>query len=132
MHFKGQGYLDNQQFSNCSATCSLFLFLILIASTTLETGSMQVSAWNFEFNMIDFDLPWSNEINCHSFLRKQFGGSWREVSITFVTLFVQLTISWASVDCQYTFSGYCLHEILLGPYYTIFVVHSVLRQDGIT
>ena len=46
VHFKGQGYLESQQFANCSATCSLVLSLIWTASTMFDTGSMDVKARN--------------------------------------------------------------------------------------
>ena len=64
MHLRGRGYLDSQQFSNCSATCSLVLFLILMASTTLETGSMQVSARNFKLSEISHQEVTPKPSNC--------------------------------------------------------------------
>ena len=46
MHLRGLGYLESQQFANCSAICSLVLSLICIASTMFETGSMHVRVLN--------------------------------------------------------------------------------------
>ena len=126
MHLNSLGYLESQQFANCSATCLLVLSLICMASTMFDNGSMHVKAQNS--NSILLILFFHGPMRSTATVSHGNNPAIQVGSVHNFYCFVcssgtRVGNGW---HCRHMFSEACLLEILIWLYCVIFVGRNVL------